>query len=144
MQAGPDLFLKNGEVQDEWKDLGGQSVAIPGLLKTMEDMLKRFGTMTLKEVSVPAIRYAKEGFGTSYTGALTMYDDSVKRKMRISEGFRKLYLKNGQEFYRFGDIQRNPDLGVLLETIAENGTDVFYRGEIAQRIVSVINSRGML
>ena len=37
--------------------------------------------MTLKEVSVPAIRYAKEGFGTSYTGALTMYDDSVKRKM---------------------------------------------------------------
>ena len=85
MQAGPDLFLKNGEVQDEWKDLGGQSVAIPGLLKTMEDMLKRFGTMTLKEVSVPAIRYAKEGFGTSYTGALTMYDDSVKRKMRISE-----------------------------------------------------------
>lgn len=128
VQAGPDLFLKNGEVQDEWKDLGGQSVAIPGLLKTMEDMLKRFGTMTLKEVSVPAIRYAKEGFGTSYTGALTMYDDSVKRKMRISEGFRKLYLKNGQEFYRFGDIQRNPDLGVLLETIAENGTDVFYRG----------------
>ena len=142
VQAGPDLFLKNGEVQDEWKDLGGQSVAIPGLLKTMEDMLKRFGTMTLKEVSVPAIRYAKEGFGTSYTGALTMYDDSVKRKMRISEGFRKLYLKNGQEFYRFGDIQRNPELGVLLETIAENGTDVFYRGEIAQRIVSVINSRG--
>ena len=71
-----------------------------------------------------------------------MYDDSVKRKMRISEGFRKLYLKNGQEFYRFGDIQRNPELGALLETIAENGTDVFYRGEIAQRIVSVINSRG--
>nr|WP_170141754.1 gamma-glutamyltransferase [Mediterraneibacter butyricigenes] len=27
--AGPDLFMKDGEVQDEWKDLGGQSVAIP-------------------------------------------------------------------------------------------------------------------
>ena len=54
--------------------------------------------MTLKEVRFPKSWYAKEGFGTSYTGALTMYDDSVKRKMRISEGFRKLYLKNGQEF----------------------------------------------
>ena len=26
VQAGPDLFLKNWEVRDEWKDLGGQSV----------------------------------------------------------------------------------------------------------------------
>mgnify|MGYP000506062877 CR=1 FL=1 len=32
-QGGEDLFLKDGEVQDEWKDLGGQSVAIPGLLR---------------------------------------------------------------------------------------------------------------
>lgn len=142
MQAGPDLFLEKGEVQNEWKDLGGQSVAIPGLLRTMEDMLKRFGTMMLKEVAAPAIRYAKEGFGTSHTGALAMYDDSVKRKMRMSEGFRKLYLKNGEEFYRFGEIQKNPELGALLETIAEKGCDVFYRGEIAERIVSVINSRG--
>lgn len=141
-QAGPDLFLKNGEVQDEWKDLGGQSVTIPGLLRTMEDMLKRFGTMTLKEAAAPAIGYAKEGFGTSYTGALTMYDDSVKRKMKMSEEFRKLYLKNGDECYRFGDIQKNPELGELLEEIAENGTDVFYRGKIAETIVSVINSRG--
>ena len=39
-------------------------------------------------------------------------------------------------------ISEESELGVLLETIAENGTDVFYRGEIAQRIVSVINSRG--
>ena len=27
--ATADLFIKDGVVQDEWKDLGGQSVAIP-------------------------------------------------------------------------------------------------------------------
>lgn len=141
-QAGPDLFLKDGEVQDEWKDLGGQSVALPGLLRTMDNMLKRFGTMSFKEAAVPAIRYAKEGFGTSYTGALTMYDDSVQRKMNLSGDFRKLYLKGEKEFYRFGETQKNPELGALLETIADRGVDVFYNGEIAERIVAVINGRG--
>lgn len=48
----------------------------------------------------------------------------------------------GQEFYLVWRYPEESELGVLLETIAENGTDVFYRGEIAQRIVSVINSRG--
>jgi len=38
--------------------LGGQSVALPGLLKTMDIVLKKYGTMTLKEVAAPAIRCA--------------------------------------------------------------------------------------
>lgn len=142
VRARSDLFLKDGEVQDEWKDLGGQSVALPGLLRTMDNILKRFGTMSFKEVSAPAIQYAKEGFGTSYTGTLTMYDDSVQRKMNLSEDFRKLYLKRGKEFYCFGETQKNLELGALLETIADRGVDVFYSGEIAERIVSVINARG--
>ena len=59
--AKEDLFLKDGVVQDEWKDLGGQSVAIPGLLKTLEVMLEKYGTMTLSQVMAPAIRLAEEG-----------------------------------------------------------------------------------
>lgn len=140
--ATKDLFIKDGEVQDEWKDLGGQSVALPGLLKTMDIVLKQYGTMTLKEVSEPAIRYAKEGFGMSYTGALTMYDDSVERKMRLSESFRKLYLKEDGSFYQFGEKQKNPELAELLEHIAEEGVDYFYKGKIAEQIVSEINKRG--
>ena len=31
--ATKDLFLKDGKVCDEWKDIGGRSVAVPGLLK---------------------------------------------------------------------------------------------------------------
>lgn len=48
-------------MQDEWKDLGGQSVALPGLLKTMDIVLKKYGTMTLKDVAAPAIRCARNG-----------------------------------------------------------------------------------
>lgn len=141
-KAKADLFLQDGEVQDEWKDLGGQSVALPGLLRTLDILLKKYGTMSMKEVAAPAIRCAREGFGMSYTGALTMYDDSVKRKMRLSEAFRKLYLKEDGSFYRFGETQKNPELADLLEKIAENGVDYFYTGDVARQIVDLINERG--
>lgn len=141
-KATADLFIKDGEVQDEWKDLGGQSVALPGLLKTMDIVLKKYGTMTLKDVAAPAIRCVRNGFGTSYTGALTMYDNSVERKMRLSEAFRKLYLKEDGSFYRFGEIQKNQEIADLLENIAEQGVDYFYKGKVAKQIVDLINDRG--
>ena len=141
-KATADLFIKDGEVQDEWKDLGGQSVALPGLLKTMDIVLNKYGTMTLKDVATPAIRCARNGFGTSYTGALTMYDNSVERKMRLSEAFRKLYLKEDGSFYRFGEIQKNQEIADLLENIAEQGVDYFYKGKVAKQIVDLINDRG--
>lgn len=140
--AGSNLFIKDGVVQDEWKDLGGQSVAVPGLLKTMDVMLKKYGTMSLKEVAKPAVQYAREGFGTSFTGELTMYDDSVERKRRLSEEFRKLYLKRDGSFYRFGETQSNQELADLLEKISDNGIEVFYMGETAKKIMDEINKRG--
>ena len=140
--AKEDLFLKDGVVQDEWKDLGGQSVAIPGLLKTLEVMLEKYGTMTLSQVMAPAIRLAEEGFGTSFTGALTMNDDSVQRKLKLSESMRKLYLKPNGSYYRFGEVQKNPEMATLLKNIAEQGTDYFYRGKVAQDLVELINQRG--
>lgn len=140
--AAADLFLRDGVVQDEWKDLGGQSVAVPGLLKTMDTMLKKYGTMSLKDAAKPAVQYAREGFGTSFTGELTMYDDSVERKRKLSEAFRKLYLKRDGGFYRFGETQSNQELANLLESISENGVEVFYKGEAAKIMVDEINKRG--
>ncbi|WP_317423262.1 gamma-glutamyltransferase [uncultured Acidaminococcus sp.] len=140
--AGPDLFIKDGEVQDEWKDLGGQSVAVPGLLRTLEEVLEKYGTLTWKDVAAPAIRLAEEGFGTGYTESLTMEDDSVRRKRRLSAAFRKLYLKPDGSQYRFGEKQTNPEIGKLLEQVAEKGADAFYTGSTAQQMVDLINARG--
>lgn len=140
--ATADLFIKDGVVQDEWKDLGGQSVAIPGLLKTLEVLLERYGTMGMADVAAPAIRFAEEGFGTSYTGALTMDDDSVKRKLRLSQAMRDLYLKKDGSFYRFGERQYNLEIAQLLRQVSQHGADCFYRGPTAEKIVNLINQRG--
>lgn len=141
-KATADLFLKDGVVQDEWKDLGGQSVAIPALLKTLEVMLEKYGTMTLAEVMQPAIELAENGFGVSYTGALTMYDDSVQRKLKLSAPMRELYLKPDGSYYRFGEQQKNPALAAFLREVAAQGTDYLYRGKVAEELVAQINARG--
>lgn len=142
MNATEDLFLKDGEVQNEWKDTGGQSVAIPGLLRAVDLFLKDYGTKSFAEVAAPAIALARKGFGTSYTGALTMTDASVQSKIRQSEAFQKLYLKEDGTYYDFGEKQKNPEMADLLQYLAENGVDAFYEGEIAERIVQAINERG--
>lgn len=140
--AKEDLFLKDGQVQDQWKDLGGQSVAIPSLLRAMDTVLKQYGTMTLQQVAVPAIRCAREGFGTSFTGKLTMENEFVQKKIQLSPAFRRLYLKPDGSHYRFGEKQTNPELADLLEKVANQGVDIFYTGPIAQKMVDLINERG--
>lgn len=140
--AKSDLFIKDGVVQDEWKDLGGQSVALPGLLKTLDVLLKKYGTMSFAEVAEPAIRLAEEGFGVSYTGEQTMNDDSVQRKLKLSKDMRDLYLKPDGSFYRFGETQKNPKIAAFLRRISRDGVSSFYQGEIANTIVRRINERG--
>lgn len=141
-KATADLFLKDGEVQDEWKDLGGQSVAIPSLLRALDVILKQYGTMTMGQVAAPAVRYAREGFGMSFTGSITMEDNSVQRKLRLSTPFRSLYLKPDGTCYKFGETVKFPEMADLLERIAEEGVDCFYSGAIAGKIVESINRRG--
>ena len=142
MQATEHLFMRDGKVQSEWKDLGGQSVAVPGLLKTIETILKTHGTMDFSEVAQPAIRLAEEGFGVSFTGALTVEDDSVRRKLKLSEAMRRLYLKENGSCYQFGERQKNPELAELLKNISRQGTEYFYQGPCAGEIVEWINRRG--
>ena len=55
---------------------------------------------------------------------------------------RKLYLKPDGSYYRFGEVQKNPEMATLLKNIAEQGTDYFYRGKVAQDLVELINQRG--
>lgn len=141
-RANKNMFLKNGIVQNELKDLGGQSVLVPGLLKTMEILLNEYGTMPLDELIKPAIQYAKNGFYMGYTQAITMFDDSVERKINLSESFKELYLKNSKEKYKFGDFLKNENLAELLSEISKNGVDSFYKGIIASEIIENINKKG--
>src|SRR5690606_19940978 len=53
----------------------------------------------------------------------------------------RVYLDEGIPYFE-GDIMRLPDLADTLERIADEGPDVFYRGEIARKIADASRRGG--
>jgi len=58
--------------------------------------------------------------------------------------YSELFVKNPitRELYDTGDKMRRPKLAQTLKIIAEQGPDVFYTGELADKIVKEIRDRG--
>jgi len=120
-----------------WPPHGIYTTLVPGMVKGTELALTKYGTMTLAEVLEPAIRLAEEGFplGDRLAGQIADAYDS----------FLLEYPETGAVFLEDmlipepGAIFRNPDLARAMRLIAEQGSDVFYYGEIAAAIEAATN-----
>lgn len=108
------------------------SVTVPGAIDAWRQALERFGTWTLDRVLQPAIHYAERGYAVSpivghdwqqATATLARWPDS-----------QAALLVNGQA-PPVGSRHSQPRLARSLRLIAEQGPDVFYRGELAEKIV---------
>ncbi|MWN06565.1 gamma-glutamyltransferase [Gilliamella sp. Pas-s95] len=100
---------------------------VPGTVAGMWAVHQRFGKLSWKEVMAPAIRFANEGF--------TVDKQLVKRYQEAAE----LAPANGHFKQYFGAMQaekmfKQPELGKVLERIANQGSDGFYKGETAKLI----------
>jgi len=119
---------------------GPLSVCVPGVVDGLIKALSEWGTMSLEEVMEPAIRLAREGFVVNETFAKVLSDNYERLLEDPGEGA-EVYLKD-QLLYEVGDVFKNPVLANTLELIAKNGRDVFYRGEIADKIVKFMQENG--
>lgn len=139
INAYQDMFLdENGEVDLNLTEFSGRSVSTPSLYRAMDNLLKKYGTMTLQQVSEPAIRLCRDGFKCGFVySRVTDTPESVHNKKEY-EGFSELYLNNGKP-REFGEIITNLDLANTMEQVANNGVDWFYSGDIAQEMVDTIN-----
>ena len=109
------------------------SATVPGTVDGWDQLLKRAGTMTLKEVLQPAIHYAEEGFPVSEViqGAWV----EAEAKLKEDPHSARTWLIDGKA-PPLGGIFRNPNLAKTFRLLAEEGRDAFYRGQIAQAIVA--------
>jgi gamma-glutamyltranspeptidase / glutathione hydrolase len=117
------------------------AVIVPGVIDAWETLTKDHGTMELGELLKPAIDYAANGYPIS---------------SRVSEDFasQASVLKNDPTAMRVfmpggktpavGDLHHQPELARTLEKIAKHGRDAFYTGEVADDIVSFLQSLGGL
>ncbi len=112
---------------------GIHSVTVPGTIDAWSAALERFGRFGLDRLFQPAIGYARDGFPVS--PRLSAGIAAAREMLDADPATRAIYLPGG-EVPRPGQRLRLPDLAASLERIATGGRDVFYTGEIAERIAA--------
>ena len=117
------------------------AVTVPGALDGWEMLRSRFGSRPLAELLEPAIYYAESGFPVSEIIA-TDWAFSVPKLARHPDSA-STYLIGGRA-PKHGEVFKSPDLGRTFRLIGQKGPDVFYRGELARRIVDFVQAEGGL
>jgi len=137
---------------DRAQGLGMQSIpvysplswSVPGCVSGWQELLERFGSLNFKEVLEAPIHYAREGFPVSPVIARSWSGIDKEKNPSDVDINSRLFdtFAPGGVTPKFGDIFRNSDLASFFKIIASDGTDAFYRGEIAKRIVTFSEAHG--
>jgi gamma-glutamyltranspeptidase/glutathione hydrolase len=134
--ATRDIYLdKDGNVikGEGGSVVGYRASGVPGTVRGMELALKRYGSgkMTWAQLVDPAVQLAN-GFVVTH---------SLARSLRGSEDYlsqypetKRIYLRNGN-FYREGEIFRQPELAGTFARLKRGGPNEFYTGMTARLIV---------
>jgi gamma-glutamyltranspeptidase/glutathione hydrolase len=138
LSASIDELRKRGI--DQMPAAGIHTVTVPGAVDGWAKLIERYGTMTLAQVLQPAIEYAERGFPVTDVIAS---DWQVGLSHKDHPDFAATYLPNGKPPTP-GEIFTNKNLATTLKKIAAQGPEVFYRGEIAAKIVKFCNEEGGL
>jgi len=141
LKASPTMYptLPDGGVPDRSNSIGYRAVAVPGALAGESLILSRFGTMSLKEVMLPAIHYAESGYevSRSLNDVMTRASEKLRRFPSSSETFLR-----GSAPYMVGERIVLKDLAQTLRHISDEGIDVFYKEEIGDAIVEDMKKNG--
>ncbi|MFQ3250651.1 gamma-glutamyltransferase [Glaciecola sp.] len=132
-KASSFIFMEDGEPM-RWIDavVGGKSVGVPGVLKALDMAHKEFGKLKWNELFVDAITTSKQGFTVS---------PRLERLLSLNvhpglNNFVKTqnYFKPNGNHLKQGLTKKNEQLASVLLNIANEGTDYFYKGELAEKI----------
>jgi len=136
--ATSDLFLKGESVVRFGHLVNAVPGSVAGLLKAHED----HGSLPLAELLKPAIRLARDGFEVTHD--LNYALEWAKESMVANQVSRDKFYNSGEEPIQIKSIFKQPNLAKTLFKISKKGSDIFYKGEIAEWISEESLSNGGL
>lgn len=110
---------------------GPLSWSVPGCVAGWYDLHSRYGKLPWKELFVPAIQLAENGFPVA--PVIAGYWRAAEQRLAETPEASATFLINGKAPHE-GDLFRNPNLARTYRAIAEQGPSVFYSGSIAREI----------
>jgi gamma-glutamyltranspeptidase / glutathione hydrolase len=131
----PDSFFENGAVlpfnEARWS---GLSAGVPGTVATWDQALRRYGTLSLRQVLRPGIDVARGGFAVDQT--FFNQTDAAKDWFDDIPSTAAIYLDADGTPRDVGTTLRNPDMARAYRYIGRNGARGFYRGPIADAMAA--------
>ncbi len=118
---------------------GVHSVTVPGAVAGWALLHERFGRIPLARALEAAIALAGEGFPVAEITSEEWHNQAAF--LQGDPEAARTFLPDGRPL-SLGAIFRNPDLAWTYRQISERGSEAFYRGDIARRIVAGLERRG--
>ena len=115
--------------------VGGRSVGTPGVLKMLVIAHQQHGKLPWHRLFEPAIHLAKNGFAISPRLHTSLLSDAY---LKLDPSARAYFYQADGAPHPIGYLLRNPELADVLQRIAKEGVNAFYKGDVAQAIVDKV------
>ena len=137
------MFMRDGKVVPALTSAGHLAPGVPGSVRGLALAHKKFGKLPWKDVVMPGVLLAEEGFVIS-AGLARGLNAQLSGAMGRFPASVAAYGKPGGGTWSGGDRLVLTDLGKSLRAIANDGPDAFYKGWIADRIAEDMAANGGL
>ena len=140
-----DTFVRDTQ------QLGPRTVGVPGTLRGLEMAHKKYGKLPWRDVALPAVRLAREGFaidavlaadlnrlvadGEKFPEFVEVFGKREERGQAAGDGGQGDAKEPELPQWQAGDVLKQSELADTLERIARLGPDEFYTGVTAELIV---------
>jgi gamma-glutamyltranspeptidase/glutathione hydrolase len=125
---------------DEIPDRGPFAAnTIPGTVDAWWELHQQYGKLQWEELFEAAIHYAEEGF--PLTEKVSDFIREEKELLQMYPETEKTFLKNNHAPEQ-GEVFIQPDLAWSFKQIASGGREVFYNGEITDKIIASLEKYG--
>ncbi len=121
------------------KPLGVHRVTVPGAVAGWQVLREKFGTMNFDKLFGAAIYYAENGYPV--TELISQEWAGAEKSKATVPGFQETFMPGGHT-PKAGEVFKNPVLAASLKLVAQKGRDGFYKGEMAQKLVSFLKEQG--
>ncbi|KAJ7178528.1 gamma-glutamyltranspeptidase [Mycena crocata] len=117
---------------------GGLSVGVPGEIRGLEEMHRRWGTLPWKTLVEPSVILAS---GWTVQKELAQRITWFPNLMLENPDWSAVFAPGGR-FLREGEVIKRSNLSRTLAMIASDGPDAFYKGPIADSLIRKVRSTG--
>jgi len=134
------IWADFGSTRQEFH-IGQGAIATPGVVKGMFEVHRQLGSMPMSELVQPAIAAARTGMRINALQAYIF--NIVSPILMASEEVTSVFSSNASgKLIGEGELLRMPQLADTLETLALEGDDLFYQGELGKLIAKQCAEQG--